>query len=202
MPQTAAGSLVLVVGPSGAGKDTLIEAARAQLRDDPRFAFPMRIITRPTDPHERHVEVSEAEFDRLHAEGAFLLAWSAHGNRYGVPGGAATALEGGQTVVVNVSRTVIEEACMRCSRVRVVNVTAGATILRQRLMARAREDGTAIDRRVARAESAVLPDSVSVDTIDNGGPLTLSIARFSALLDGYAGKANRETTRKRSPAAG
>lgn len=202
MPRRAHGSLILVVGPSGAGKDTLIQAARTQLQDDPRFAFPNRVITRAGDVHEPHIEVSDIEFDRLQAEGAFLLAWGAHGHRYGVPGDVRVALEDGRTVVVNVSRTVIAEACALCPIVRVVNVTAGPKILRRRLMARGREGGSAVATRVARATAVTLPDGASVDTIDNSGPMARSVARFTALLERYAGKANRETTRNRSPAAG
>jgi ribose 1,5-bisphosphokinase len=202
MSQGNQGSLVLVVGPSGAGKDTLIQAARSHFADDLRFAFPDRIITRAADVHELHVEVSHTEYDRLQAEGSFLLAWGAHGHRYAVPGDAMVALDDGRTVVMNVSRTVIAEACALCPVVRVVNVTAGPRILRQRLMARGREGGRAVDTRVARAAAVTLPDGASIDTIENGGPVARSIARFCALLERYAAKGSRETTRKRSPAAG
>jgi ribose 1,5-bisphosphokinase PhnN len=69
-------------------------------------------------------------------------------------------------------------------------------------MARGREGGRAVDTRVARAAAVTLPDGASIDTIENGGPVARSIARFCALLERYAAKRSRETTRKRSPAAG
>src|SRR6516165_1390213 len=99
--------LVLVVGPSGAGKDTLIEAARLALADDPRFRFVRRVITRPADAGgEAHEAVSEAEF----AARDFTLQWQAHGLRYGIPAAVIDDVGLEQVVVANVSRTVVAEA--------------------------------------------------------------------------------------------
>ena len=88
------GTLFLVVGPSGAGKDTLLDAARARLAGDSRFFFPARTITRPTDAgNEAHNAVTDAEFSPLSAAGGFLLEWKAHNLSYGIPIAAAEAAE-------------------------------------------------------------------------------------------------------------
>ena len=78
--------LVLVVGPSGAGKDTLINAAREALAGDRRFAFPRRVVTRPAVAAlEDHDSVTRAEFALQEANGAYALSWEAHGLHYGLP---------------------------------------------------------------------------------------------------------------------
>lgn len=56
------GRLVLVVGPSGAGKDTLIDYARSRLEADPDFHFARRVITRPPSVGEDHESVDVEEF--------------------------------------------------------------------------------------------------------------------------------------------
>jgi ribose 1,5-bisphosphokinase len=104
--------LVLVVGPSGAGKDTLLDAAKQALADNRRFRFVRRVVTRAADAGgEAHEAVTEAEF----AKRDFVLQWQAHGLRYGIP---ADAITDGIVTVANVSRSIICDAAQRL-RVRV-----------------------------------------------------------------------------------
>src|SRR5579863_6477078 len=125
--------LVLVVGPSGAGKDTLLDAAKQALAGDPRFYFVRRVITRPADAGgEAHEAVTDEEFARRD----FALQWQAHGLRYGIP---ADALSDNRVAVANVSRTVIAEAVQRFAA-RVIEITASPAVLAARLGARGRED--------------------------------------------------------------
>ncbi|WP_193369129.1 phosphonate metabolism protein/1,5-bisphosphokinase (PRPP-forming) PhnN [Pelagibius marinus] len=183
MPQAGrkTGHLFLVVGPSGAGKDSLIEGARQALAGLPQFVFPRRVITRQSDPaSEDHFTLSEAEFDVQLAAGAFFLHWGAHELRYALPGSIADALAGGSTVIANVSRRVIDDARRRHPATTVVFVTAPQEILTQRLLARGREDAAAVKRRLAR--SAALPAGANVVTIVNDGPLERAVERFLAVL--------------------
>ena len=80
--------VLCIVGPSGAGKDTLINYARNALTDDPRFVFPQRWITRPSDRcGENHRVISLEQFAQMKQDGGFFLDWQAHGLSYGIPAG-------------------------------------------------------------------------------------------------------------------
>ena len=130
------GLLVLVVGPSGAGKDTLIAGARATLAGDARFCFVRRVVTRPEGCHERHDTLDEAAFAMAQAQGAFVFSWRAHGLDYGVPASIAGELRAGRTVIVNTSRKVIAEARGKFAHVLVLQVTAPARLLAERIASR------------------------------------------------------------------
>ncbi|WP_207482682.1 phosphonate metabolism protein/1,5-bisphosphokinase (PRPP-forming) PhnN [Arenibaculum pallidiluteum] len=178
------GLLFLVVGPSGVGKDSLIDGARRRLAGDPRIVMPARVVTRPAGAGgEDHLAMSEAAFAAAEAQGAFCLSWRAHGLAYGIPASAAEALAAGRSVVANVSRAVIPEARRRLAPLRVVAVTAPAEILAARLHARAREDAAAIAARLARADAGAI-DGPDVLVLRNAGSLEDGISRFTALLLG------------------
>ncbi|HEY2621423.1 MAG TPA: phosphonate metabolism protein/1,5-bisphosphokinase (PRPP-forming) PhnN [Acetobacteraceae bacterium] len=169
--------LVLVVGPSGVGKDTLLEAARQALTDDPRFRFVRRVITRPAHGGgEGHEAVTEAEF----AARDFALQWQAHGLRYGIP---VDAIGPGIIAVANVSRTVIAEAARHFS-VRVIEITASPEVLAARLVSRGREAAADVAARLARR--VTVPDHVPADTVLNDGVLEDGVARFIAALNRVA----------------
>ncbi|WP_426441408.1 hypothetical protein [Bradyrhizobium genosp. P] len=101
---SARGHLVLVVGPSGAGKDTLIDFARAQLGSDANFHFASRIITKPPSIGEDHEPVDINEFQRRASADAFALHWESHGLFYGIPAAVEDQLDRGIAVVANGSR--------------------------------------------------------------------------------------------------
>ena len=151
MAQHPRGGFVLVVGPSGAGKDTLINLARRALGSEPRLTFPRRVVTRASSAAEAHDSLSSEAFDAAVASGAFCLWWRAHGLGYGIPQAAALAAHEGALAICNVSRTIIPEARRRLSRVTVVQITASPAILARRLVARGRtEDGDLLQRLTRR----------------------------------------------------
>jgi len=183
------GVLFLVVGPSGAGKDTLIAAARDTLADDPAFVFARRDITRPADAGgEDHESVSLSTFEVRESAGDYALSWRAHSLCYGVPGSIRAELEAGRHVVVNVSRAVIGAAIESFARVKVVLVTAPESVLRARLIARGREGAADQAHRVKRFDAAI-PDNADVIIVDNTGTVANGANALIAALQAGANTA-------------
>ncbi|MEM8948168.1 MAG: phosphonate metabolism protein/1,5-bisphosphokinase (PRPP-forming) PhnN [Pseudomonadota bacterium] len=177
------GMLFLVVGPSGVGKDSLIDGARRRLARDPAYHFPKRSITRPANAGgEDHEALTKAAFERLEADGAFMLSWEAHGHHYGIPKTAEQALADGRSVIVNVSRQVIDQARRCWTPLRVLQVSAPRDVLAARLAARGREDADDIQRRLERASAYVI-NGDDVREVINADALEVVIDRFAALLE-------------------
>lgn len=169
--QIGPGALVLIVGASGVGKDALIAGARECLSNDPRFVFPERVITRPSNDAEHHASLSETDFRKATRDGRFALAWQAHGLLYGVPASIDVMIRRSQTVVVNVSRTIVTLARQRYARVCVILVECPPGLRAARLALRGREAAGDIEARLAREVAAFDPADADV-RIDNSGALS------------------------------
>lgn len=179
-----AGKLFLIVGPSGVGKDSLIDGAKARLRDDPDFVFPSRFITRPKDAGgEDHIEISAADFDTRAAAGDFALSWRAHNLSYGVSTTIKADLVAGRHVIINVSRGILDEARAIFSPLLIISISASSAILRQRLQARGRESAGDIEDRIARA-AAYQVAGADVINLMNDGELEDAIGMLVRILKG------------------
>jgi ribose 1,5-bisphosphokinase len=176
-----AGVFVAVVGPSGAGKDTIIRYARDQFAESGDVDFVRRIITRPSDASsEDHDTLDDAAFDEAEKHGAFSLSWPAHGLKYGLPASVDATIAKGGVAVANLSRGALPALRERYSNVAIVEITARPEILAERLAARGRESRGKVLTRLARAASM---DSVpGLVTIDNSGPPEDAGERFVALV--------------------
>jgi ribose 1,5-bisphosphokinase len=159
-----AGTLVLVVGPSGTGKDTLIAYARETLREHSDAVFPRRFITRRADPaSENYIPVSVDAFQRMLADGRFALSWERHGLHYGVPAEIDAAIGSGAVAIVNVSRAIVRTARTRYADVLCIHVTAPSQVLAERLGSRGRENAEDVERRLGRiAEGEIEQDTVRI----------------------------------------
>lgn len=146
--------LIYVIGASGSGKDTLMNHARQKLAGDPLVCFAHRYITRPaTAGGENHVALSENEFQARVNSKLFALHWSSHGMHYGIGIEINQWLAKGITVVVNGSRQYLTEARRQYPELLPVSIEVNTDVLRQRLLARGREDAESIEQRLRRHES-------------------------------------------------
>jgi phosphonate metabolism protein PhnN/1,5-bisphosphokinase (PRPP-forming) len=179
--------LVAVVGPSGAGKDTLMAGARALIGPrDGRFRFVRRAITRPAEAGgEDHEPLDRHTFFQRRDAGGFALWWEAHGLLYGIPRDIDADLAAGRCVVANLSRRALAEADARYPLL-VLEITAPPEVLAARLAARGREDPGAVAERLAR--EAPLPSSSRVHRVLNNGPPEAGIAELVAALLKAAGE--------------
>ena len=149
------GRLILVVGPSGAGKDTLLSRAQAACADDGNVVFPRRVVTREASPFEDNEQVSFEAFQQARSQGDFAVHWEAHGHCYALPRAIDDELRAGRTVVANVSRTVIDAMRRAYADVVVISITAPPEILAERLAKRARSSDGQIADRLNRAVDGV-----------------------------------------------
>ncbi|MBE2276305.1 MAG: phosphonate metabolism protein/1,5-bisphosphokinase (PRPP-forming) PhnN [Rhodobacteraceae bacterium] len=173
---TAPTQIFAVVGPSGAGKDTLIAGARAARPDLRRVR---RVITRLAEAGGEDFEgVSEAEFADRKAGGEFVLDWQAHGLHYGIP---RAQVEGPGDVVFNGSRGALVQAARIFPGLRVILVTAPDAVLAHRLAARGRENAEDIRARLGRAVFT-LPPGISATTVLNDDTPEAGIARLLTAL--------------------
>jgi ribose 1,5-bisphosphokinase len=163
--------MIVVVGPSGAGKDTLMAFAAAQLGQTDKLHFVRRVITRDRAAGgEDHDAVSQSEFDRRQAAGDFCVSWQAHGLSYGIPASVLERLDQGQVVIANGSRSALAQFKATFPSLKVINIVATPEVLAQRLENRGRESREDILRRLQRGSIEVCGE-FNVVTIDNSGAL-------------------------------
>ncbi|MGE4371571.1 MAG: phosphonate metabolism protein/1,5-bisphosphokinase (PRPP-forming) PhnN [Xanthobacter sp.] len=193
------GTLVLIVGPSGAGKDTLMrlaqrklaqrnlaqaESAKGDRKTTAHVHFARRLVTRSLEvaafqSGEDHDILTPEAFARRRAAGAFVLAWRAHGLGYALGPEVRAQLSAGDCVVANGSRATLGEARARFAHLAVVLISAPQAVLAARLAARGRENELEIQERLSRAPAMpVKPDLI----IQNMGDPEDAATRLAAFI--------------------
>lgn len=162
------GRLILVVGPSGAGKDTLLGLARTAFADDGNIVFQRRVVTREASSFEDNEQMSPESFRQARMHGDFAVHWEAHGHCYGLPRAIDDEIGAGRTVVANVSRAVVDGMRRAYTYVTVVAVTAPPEVLAERLAARARGSDGQLADRLGRAVDDAVPD-VTISNVGDVG---------------------------------
>ena len=180
------GRLVYLMGPSGSGKDSLIDAARdalAQLN----CVVARRVITRSAESAgESAFGVSVEAFADLERAGAFAMSWRANGLGYGIPVEIDQWLAEGRHVLVNGSRAYLPQARERYPTLIPVLLSVRSDVLRQRLMSRGREGIEEIEARLARnalfAPNEPVGGAEAGLLLDNSDALSLTVSHLMDLL--------------------
>ncbi len=158
MNETRKGMLLVISGPSGAGKGTLVSKL---LDKDPTFAFSVSVTTRGRRENEiedvHYHFISDAEYDKLLSEDAFLEHASVHGNRYGtLKSEVYERMERGQNVLLDIdpqgARTVMEK---EPNSVSVFILPPSYHDLKVRLHTRNTENEEEITRRLHNARGEI-----------------------------------------------
>jgi ribose 1,5-bisphosphokinase len=183
------GTLIFLMGPSGSGKDSLIEAARSPLQTL-NCVVVRRVITRSAESvGEDAVGVSQEEFEERKAKGDFALSWHANGLDYGIPAVVDQWLKDGRHVLINGSRGHLAQALRRYPTLLPVLLTVKDDVLRERLLRRGREGLAEIEARLRR-NRLFTADGLIGDTrihrLDNSGDLAVTVANLLDLLKANA----------------
>lgn len=173
--------LVVVIGPSGAGKDSVLEGLRANWPFSQPASFARRTITRPVKPDdEQHEAVDNARFEQLLAAQAFVMHWQANGLSYGVRRSELDHLNAGHWLFVNSSRAYLPQVLQVWPQATVVHIGASRDVLAQRLAQRGRETEDAVVMRLSREVALHLP--ANVVSIDNNGSLASALGALQQAL--------------------
>ena len=152
------GMLLIVSGPSGAGKGTLIK----KLMDgDPSIRFSCSATTRAPRTGEmdgvHYHFLNDAEYDRLLAEDAFLEHATVHGNRYGtLKKEVDEHLAGGMHVLLDIDPQGALSVMKKVEDyVSIFILPPSFRALRARLHTRNTDDSAEIERRLNNARGEV-----------------------------------------------
>lgn len=185
------GRLIYVIGPSGAGKNSIIAAAREKLNKINNLYFSHRYVTRALNSDDDDVPLSVVAFAHYRRIGLFALDWQAHGICYGIGASIDGLLRGGGTVVVNGSRAYLPMALTRYPQLTAVLIAVPPQVAHARMLVRGREPAAAIAARLERTPALAIPPAQLI-TIDNSGPLEHAVQAMTAVLrgDGCGGTAD------------
>lgn len=178
------GRLFYIMGPSGAGKDTLLRGCRERTAEVPGLLVAHRYITRtPDGGTEHHVWLSDAEFEQRVNLGAFAMHWSANGFRYGIGREIDLWLAGGSPVLVNGSRGYLDAARARYGSTLIpVLITVDPDRLQRRLLLRGRESPQDIEARIRRARTLAQQLPTDCLVVENNDSAEEAISRLLAVV--------------------
>lgn len=172
------GTLFLVIGNSGSGKDSIIFRAINEYPKHLKKIYRVkRYITREPSESEENYYVSHKEFEEIVKKGNFALKWHIYGLDYGVHIEIEEWLKKGHPVVANVSRTIIKKAREQYQNVKVIFIKVPIEITVKRIKSRGRETKNLLGERIERARThQTFPEADFM--IDNSGDLKDAVNHF------------------------
>lgn len=178
MTKNFPGTLFLVVGNSGSGKDSIISGVVEKFSPNlTQIYAPKRYITRSASDSEKNISITPEKFKDMQEKGRFALRWHIYNLDYGIPIEIDDWLKKGTSVIINVSRQIVKEAKEIYANVKVVFIYVPLELTNKRLKERAREDSVLLKERIERARNNQLFPEADF-TIDNTGKLDGSINQF------------------------
>ena len=154
MSEIRKGMLLVISGPSGTGKGTLIMRL---MEEDDSLVFSVSATTRAPRPGEidgvHYHFVSNEQYDQLVAEGAFVEYATVHGNRYGtLRSEVYERLERGENVVLDIDvQGALNVIASEKEKVSIFILPPSMKELRERLTGRGTETEEAVERRLHNA---------------------------------------------------
>ena len=156
------GNLIVISGPSGTGKNTLVKGLFRQLIEPPGLVFSVSHTTRKPRAGEKHgvdyFFVSEKEFRATIAAGGFLEYAEVYGNLYGTSREAVEAqLQAGHDVLLDIDvqgAMNVKQALPGALLIFVLPPSFQA--LRDRLLKRGLDERETIERRLRIAREEVV----------------------------------------------
>lgn len=156
--ETGGGRLIVISGPSGAGKTSICKALLEKL---PRATWSVSATTRPQRPGdvpgESYEFLTREEFGRREAAGEFLESAEYVGHRYGTPRRAVEqALAEGRYVVLEIDvQGGIQVAGAISDSLRIFIMPPNHASLRARLEGRNSEAAEQLAKRLAQADGEI-----------------------------------------------
>lgn len=165
--------IILIVGASGVGKDTLLKA----IQNDIKANFITRYITRVPDNNESNYYIGKDDFLYLKKSDFFVSSWEAHGNIYGI---SKIPIKDGLNII-SISREAIKDFENTFEDVTTIEIGIPKEMLYERLKSRGRENEEAIQKRIQRSEQKI--EAKNYIYFDNSQPKNKSIAKFTQLIE-------------------
>lgn len=186
------GTLILVVGNSASGKDSIISGVINKYPSDLKQIYaPKRFITRPPSEFEKNISISTQDFKEMDKKDKFALKWHIYELDYGISKEIEYYLKNGHPVIINVSRTIVKQAREKYANIKVIFIEVPFKITYQRIKDRKRESEDLLKQRIERArKNQKFPEADF--NIDNSGDLDDAINLFLNYLLNVINKKEKE----------